>query len=897
MNETHLGNTKDMSTKTIAPYVMNASTTTVGTETLNTAAPPPPPHHHQQSSSSSLLSSSANCNNNNRTLKHIVGDSELETTVKFKNAMNPICSDTSFDAGVYNVSEFEDQSANYLSIERDSGDDDSDGEDKLKVKEEMEKKRQASYKRRMSLSKTLQSDLSQGFMTLLNIQEQTLIEEREESVVKNDNYDGEGSNEGSSSPTSNFSRKNSARHSLLMALRHKEKGEKMENETVIGSQGKTTGSYDNQSPQNESGAMKNRKEEILFDEIVHQEIKELHSLRTSLGEKCTKQFKLENQLRSLDEQIGLLLHHRITVEEIDARLLTFDFQLHKNKHMSKKRMNMYGQLFKALHDNPHRIAILARMISTAEIDDFLQTIMFSLYGSLEPREEHLLLKVFEHALSVEYTSAKDSGTVMRSNSAISRMMTTFTRRGLGQKYLKDTLRTQIELLYDLDDTSLEINTEKVYQELELSGRELPPYNANSCFDIDELKCVVQEHGEMLMEITDRVLEAITISIPNIPYGVRWLCKVIREQCESRFSNISVDTVYSHIGGFFLLRYINPALVSPEASGIMRQKPNAPVRKNLTQVARFLQQIANNTSSKFPLLSEMETFINLYRVRLFNLFDDICDVKDFSEDYKLEMIDAVSQTGVLTITPNELFFVHKLLIANIDEMHLGGGDKDFIDLVKSLPKPSEKLARDANGPFKLILQSVEGGSPIHTPIEPTRVYKHDLESVRHEKHRLVAAIHSVDENIVYLMEKKDSYKQYLDNVRGQSVSGSTLLTEFVGVGFQKKRNLQPSKAIGPFNIKLTNLDKKNIVLHSNPAKIPSIGTQERNHVIVLFSMPRIGHVVFTVKFKGKVALAHIEQKFEDLLYDIDEERPVMKLGDLLEFDAKKMLVLLDKTMFA
>lgn len=32
---------------------------------------------------------------------------------------------------------------------------------------------------------------------------------------------------------------------------------------------------------------------------------------------------------------------------------------------------------------------------------------------------------------------------MRSNGAISRMMTTYTRRGLGQQYLKDVLQTQV----------------------------------------------------------------------------------------------------------------------------------------------------------------------------------------------------------------------------------------------------------------------------------------------------------------------------------------------------------------------------------------------------------------------------------------------------------------------
>ena len=50
---------------------------------------------------------------------------------------------------------------------------------------------------------------------------------------------------------------------------------------------------------------------------------------------------------------------------------------------------------------------------------------------------------------------------MRSNSAISRMMTTYTRRGLGQQYLKDMLQTQVELIYELEDMCLEIDPLKV----------------------------------------------------------------------------------------------------------------------------------------------------------------------------------------------------------------------------------------------------------------------------------------------------------------------------------------------------------------------------------------------------------------------------------------------------
>ena len=57
------------------------------------------------------------------------------------------------------------------------------------------------------------------------------------------------------------------------------------------------------------------------------------------------------------------------------------------------------------------------------------------------------------------------------------------------------------------------------------------------------------------------------SIDSLPYGVRWLCKTIRCLCLEKFESVNKDVVHSHIGGFLLLRYINPAIVSPEVGAV------------------------------------------------------------------------------------------------------------------------------------------------------------------------------------------------------------------------------------------------------------------------------------------------------------------------------------------
>ena len=52
---------------------------------------------------------------------------------------------------------------------------------------------------------------------------------------------------------------------------------------------------------------------------------------------------------------------------------------------------------------------------------------------------------------------------MRANTPISRMMTTYTRRGPGQTYLKNILTGKINQLIELTDIDLEINPLKVYE--------------------------------------------------------------------------------------------------------------------------------------------------------------------------------------------------------------------------------------------------------------------------------------------------------------------------------------------------------------------------------------------------------------------------------------------------
>ena len=81
-----------------------------------------------------------------------------------------------------------------------------------------------------------------------------------------------------------------------------------------------------------------------------------------------------------------------------------DFASHLDDHEavqqgvfpSDEKTQKYGNLLFLLQTEPRHIAHLCRLVTMAEIDALLQTVMFTLYGNqYESREEHLLLTMFQ----------------------------------------------------------------------------------------------------------------------------------------------------------------------------------------------------------------------------------------------------------------------------------------------------------------------------------------------------------------------------------------------------------------------------------------------------------------------------------------------------------------------
>jgi Ras GTPase-activating-like protein IQGAP2/3 len=132
----------------------------------------------------------------------------------------------------------------------------------------------------------------------------------------------------------------------------------------------------------------------------------LRDLKAKISSQSKKNFVLEKDVRYLDSRIALLIQNRMALEEQNevASHLEDAADLQEGFFPNDEKTQKYGNLLFLLQSEPRHIAHLCRLVTMAEIDSLLQTVMFTIYGNqYESREEHLLLTMFQVGLTSLYS--------------------------------------------------------------------------------------------------------------------------------------------------------------------------------------------------------------------------------------------------------------------------------------------------------------------------------------------------------------------------------------------------------------------------------------------------------------------------------------------------------------
>ncbi|KAI0868019.1 GTPase [Hypoxylon argillaceum] len=506
--------------------------------------------------------------------------------------------------------------------------------------------------------------------------------------------------------------------------------------------------------------------DLEIDDELAKAQKVLRDLKSKISSQSKKNFVLEKDVRYLDSRIALLIQNRMALEEQNevASHLEDALELEEGVFPNDEKTQKYGNLLFLLQSEPKHIAHLCRLVSMAEIDSLLQTVMFTVYGNqYESREEHLLLTMFQSVLTYQFDTTPEYSSLLRANTPVSRMMTTYTRRGPGQSFLRTVLADRINSLIELEDLDLEINPLKVYErmceQIEEDTGSLPPtlpkgITGEQAAENPEVQAIIEPRLTMLTDIANGFLATIIDGLDEAPYGIRWICKQIRSLTKRKYPEANDQVICTLIGGFFFLRFINPAIVTPKSYMLIDGKPAERPRRTLTLIAKMIQNLANKPSyAKEPYMAKLSPFIQQNKDRVNKFMLDLCEVQDFYESLEVDQYVALTKNNLeLSITLNEVYAMHGLI-----------------------EKHSTELCKDENSHLALIMSEL-GHAPPQVARRENRAINLPLFSRFEQTFENMTQNMDITQEEIYFLEAKNVFVQIIRSIQHSSVARKPLRLE-------------------------------------------------------------------------------------------------------------------------
>ncbi|XP_021235256.1 ras GTPase-activating-like protein IQGAP2 isoform X7 [Numida meleagris] len=443
-----------------------------------------------------------------------------------------------------------------------------------------------------------------------------------------------------------------------------------------------------------------RKFAYLLDQsdLDFQEELEVTRLREEVVTKIRSNQQLEKDLNLMDIKIGLLVKNRITLQDVVLHSKKLN-KKSKNqleemvmvdkqgiKGLSKerrKKLEAYQHLFYLLQTNPMYLAKLIFQMPQNKSTKFMDTVIFTLYNyASNQREEYLLLKLFKTALEEEINSKVDQiQDIVTGNPTVIKMVVSFNRGARGQNALRQLLAPVVKEI--MEDKSLIINTSPVdvykswVNQLEMQTGEASklPYDVTTEQALTHTEVVnkLESSIQSLRAVTDKVLTSIFSSLNMMPYGMRYIAKVLKSSLHEKFPDATEDELLKIVGNLLYYRYMNPAIVAPDGFDIIDMTAGGQIhpdqRRNLGCVAKVLQHAASNKlfEGESEHLSSMNTYLSQTYQKFRNFFQAACDVPEPEEKFNIdEYSDMVTLSKpVIYISIEEIINTHSLLLEHQD----------------------------------------------------------------------------------------------------------------------------------------------------------------------------------------------------------------------------------------
>uniref|UniRef100_A0A673BXX8 IQ motif containing GTPase activating protein 1 n=1 Tax=Sphaeramia orbicularis TaxID=375764 RepID=A0A673BXX8_9TELE len=431
-----------------------------------------------------------------------------------------------------------------------------------------------------------------------------------------------------------------------------------------------------------------------------QEELELMHLREEVVTNIRSNQQLENDLNLMDIKIGLLVKNKITLQEVVSHskkltkknkgqlsdMMMMNKQRGGLKALSKEKrlkLEAYQYLFYLLQTNPTYLAKLIFQMPQNKSTKFMDSVIFTLYNyASNQREEYLLLKLFKTALQEEIKSKVDQmKEIVTGNPTVIKMVVSFHRGARGQNALRQILAPVVKEI--MDDKTLNIKTDPVdiykswvnQMETQTGEASKLPYDVTpeQAMAHEEVRTRLEASIKNMRTVTDKFLSAIIVSVDKIPYGMRFISKVLKDTLHEKFPDATEDELLKIVGNLLYYRYMNPAIVAPDAFDIIEVSAGGQLtteqRRNLGSVAKMLQHAASNKMflGDNAHLNPINEYLSASYQKFRRFFLAACDVPSLEDKFNVDQYsDLVTVTKpVIYISIGEIINTHTLLLDHQD----------------------------------------------------------------------------------------------------------------------------------------------------------------------------------------------------------------------------------------
>ncbi|NXY36066.1 IQGA1 protein, partial [Pomatorhinus ruficollis] len=464
-----------------------------------------------------------------------------------------------------------------------------------------------------------------------------------------------------------------------------------------------------------------------------QEELELMKLREEVVTLIRSNQQLENDLNLMDIKIGLLVKNKITLQDVvshskkltkkNKEQLSDMMMLNKQrgglKALSKEKrekLEAYQHLFYLLQTNPTYLAKLIFQMPQNKSTKFMDSVIFTLYNyASNQREEYLLLRLFQTALQEEIKSKVDQiHEIVTGNPTVIKMVVSFNRGARGQNALRQILAPVVKEI--IDDKSLNIKTDPVdiykswvnQMESQTGEASKLPYDVTpeQALSHEEVRTRLDASIRNMRTVTDKFLSAIISSVDKIPYGMRFIAKVLKDSLHDKFPDAGEDELLKIVGNLLYYRYMNPAIVAPDAFDIIDLSAGGQLttdqRRNLGSIAKMLQHAASN--KMFMGDNAHLSIINEYLLQSYQkfrrFFQAACEVPELQDKFNIdEYSDLVTLTKpVIYISIGEIINTHTLLLDHQDAIAPEHNDPihELLDDLGEVPTIESLIGGEGSG---------------------------------------------------------------------------------------------------------------------------------------------------------------------------------------------------------